>query len=245
MIAVVEGAVGAGKTYWVVDYLAKHLRYGGIAATNLSLSLPDLRRLTGRRLSSTQLLQISASTVPSQIPRGDLRGHGRRRVLVVLDEALNWFPSSTSKDEGLRCWSEWLRQSDKLGQDVFFIAQRFDRAAKWLRELAQLCISVKNFGQIRWLGIPVGRLLGLRRVSAYVRWDLTIQQRVGWGLYTLRPEVWRCYDTAVLYGFSASDNAYGNASGVWPSHYVPRLPIVIGFVFFGVSLLRYLWVAVV
>lgn len=239
MIAVVEGSVGAGKTYWVVKAVADHLRAGGIVCTNLSLNLSALRRYCGRRISNQQLLTATASMAPSAIPRGDLRGAGRRRVLVVLDEALNWFSSSRSKDEGLNSWQEWLRQSDKLGQDVYFIAQRFDRAAKWIRELAQICVSVKNFGQMRWLGLPLGRLLGLRHVSCYVRWDLTIQQRVGWGIYTLKPEVWECYDTAVLYGFQASDNAYTRISSVWPPHRVCRLPLWLSAVFFSVSLLRF------
>lgn len=224
MIAVVEGAVGAGKTYWTVDMLARHLRAGGIVATNLDLRLGPLRALTGRRLSSGQLLTVSADMSPFDIPRGDFRGGGRRKVVVVLDEALNWFPSSkeAGKDERGANWQTWLRQSDKLGQDVYFVAQRFDRAAKWLRELAQLCISVRNWGQIRWLGIPVGRLLGLRHVSTWCRYDLALRQSCGWGVYTLHSAVWMCYETAKLYGFPAAANAYDVDPGVWPRAPFPR-----------------------
>lgn len=240
MITVVEGAVGAGKTYWVVDQVSKHLRAGGIVATNLQLRLPELRRLTGRRLSGGQLLQVSAESSPFDIPRGDLRGHGGRKVLVVLDEALNWFPSGKSATDGGSPWPVWLRQSDKLGQDVYFIAQRFDRAAKWLRELAQLCVSVKNFGQIRFAGIPVGLLLGLRRLSGWCRYDLGLQQRIGWGVYVLRPAVWNCYETATLYGFPASDNAYEQSTGVWPPHRQNPVPLSLALLFFSVSSIRLL-----
>ena len=238
MISVVEGAVGAGKTYWAVDALASHLRRGGIVATNLSLNLQALRRLTGRRLSSRQLLVIDATMCPFDIPRGDLRGTGPRRVLVILDEALNWFPSSRDAQDSGKDWQVWLRQSDKLGQDVVFIAQRFDRAAKWLRELAQMCVSVRNFGQVRFLGIPVGRVLGLRHVSCWVRYDLTLRQRVGWGIYILNPDVWKCYDTAVLYGFPATSNAYDSDTGLWPPHRVSRVPVVLAASYFACGLTR-------
>lgn len=221
MITVVEGAVGAGKTYWVVREVAEHLRSGGIVASNLSLNLSNLRVLTGRRISSSQFIPLDATSSPFDIPRGDFRGSGRRKVMVVLDEALNWFASSKETNETGKNWQTWLRQSDKLGQHVFFVAQRFDRSAKWLRELAQLVVSVKNFGQLRFLGLPWGRYLGLSKVSAWVRWDLTLQQRVGWGLYVLNSQVWSCYDTAVLYGFPASCNAYESLS-VWPAHPFPR-----------------------
>lgn len=222
MIAVVEGAVGAGKTYYAVRMIVDHLRGGGVVATNLTLHKTALERATGRRLSKRQLLTISAETVPSTIPRGDLRGHGGRKVLVILDEALNWFASSSSKDETKRPWMEWLRQSDKLGQRVVFIAQAFDRSAKWIRELAQLVVSVRNLGQMRPLGIPIGKLLGLSHVSCAVTNDLTIMQRTGCEFYVLSPDIWTCYDTAVLYGFNASSNAYDSVR-LWPRHHLPVL----------------------
>lgn len=246
MITVVEGAVGAGKTYWAVSALSRHLKGGGIVATNLDLHLKPLRALTGRRLSSGQLLQISADMSPYDIPRGDFRGGGRRKVMVILDEALNWFPSSreaSDKDKG-KDWQVWLRQSDKLGQDVYFIAQRFDRAAKWLRELAQLCVSVRNWGQVRFLGMPIGRFLGLKYVSTWARYDLGLQQCVGWGVYTLHSEVWNCYETAKLYGFPASSNAYAVDPGVWPSVRRPRFAVAFLSAFALWGFLRLCWVLV-
>lgn len=245
MICVVEGAVGAGKTYYCVKMLAEHLKHGGIVATNLTLDLHALRRLTGRRLSSGQFLQIDATSDPRTIPRGDLRGHGSRRVLVILDEALNWFASSSSKDDPRRAsWGEWLRQSDKLGQTVVFVAQRFDRAAKWLRELAQLCYSVRNLGQLRLFGIPWGRVFGLKHLSVAVKYDLTINGRVGSDWYILRPEVWECYDTSVLYGFAASENAYARSTGLWPAvrHPVYAFVLLGAFALWGV--LRFAWSSV-
>lgn len=247
MISVVEGAVGAGKTYYCVKMIAEHLRSGGVVATNLVLDWKNLRSLTGRRISPLQFLTISAEADPRSIPRGDLRGHGKRKVLVVLDEALNWFPSSASAKEDTKksTWGEWLRQSDKLGQQVVFVAQRFDRAAKWLRELAQLCYSVRNLGQLKFLGISFGKLFALRRISLCVKYDLTLQQKVGVDWYILRPEVWNCYDTSVLYGFEASSNAYDNSIGVWPKHPFPRSIVIVLSAWCAWGFLRFLWVNLV
>lgn len=246
MIGVVEGAVGAGKTYYCVKMIADHLKRGGVVATNLVLDMHALRVLTGRRISPRQFIQINAESDPREIPRGDLRGHGSRRVLVILDEALNWFASSSAKDDPRKMtWGEWLRQSDKLGQVVWFVAQRFDRAAKWLRELSQLCISVRNLGQLKLLGIPWGRFLGLKRVSVAVRYDLTLQQRVGTDWYYLSPLVWKCYDTSVLYGFEASANAYDRTLGVFPPVRFPRLGFAVFALFATWGLLRLSWVSFV
>lgn len=240
MICVVEGAVGAGKTYYTVKMCADHLRNGGIVATNLDLHRDKFEHLVGRRLSSKQFLQITSDTDPATIPRGDLRGHGKRKVLVVLDEALNWFSSSASRDDSLKGpWSRWLRQSDKLGQQVVFVAQAFDRSAKWIRELAQLLYSVRRFGQMRWLGIPIGRLLGLGSVCVAVVYDLTLQQRTGAEFYVLRPEVWSCYETSVLYGFDASSNAYDGVL-IYPPHPFPSAPVALLSVWVVWGLLRVL-----
>lgn len=238
MILVVEGAVGAGKTYYCTKCIVDHLRRGGIVATNLDLNLPALRKATGRRLSKKQFLAVSADTDPACIPRGDLRGRGSRRVMVVLDEALNWFASSTSRDDSKRAWPEWLRQSDKLGQDVYFVAQAFERSAKWIRELAQICCSVKNLGQIRAAGIPVGKLLRLGKISCCVRYDLTIEQRVGVDFYILTPQIWDCYDTAKLYGFKSSNNAYDDLA-LWPAHPFPKWSFVFLGLYAGWGILRY------
>lgn len=228
MITVVSGKLGAGKSYDVADRIIQHLIRGGIVATNMSVDLEAIRKIYKRRLRDWQLIPLSADDDPRRIPRGDLRGAGRRRVLVVLDEALNWFESSaTAKDPRRATWGEWLRQSDKLGQDVIFIAQDFSRAAKWIRELAQLSDDVRNFGQIRMFGLPVGKWLHLGRVYIVVHADVKTRQVLGVTLGYINSNVWRCYRTAELYGFEAAQNAYLGHS-VAPRYNLP-LP-ALGFV---------------
>lgn len=242
MITVCQGKVGDGKSYHMMSLIARHLCNGGVVATNMSVNLDNVRANFGRAIQSRQLLLITATDSPFSIPRGDLRGRGRRRVMVVLDEALNWFASSGgAKDDRKATWGEWLRQSDKLGQDVYFIAQAFDRAAKWIRELAQTMISITNLRNFTFLKLPVGRMLCLRRVYAAAVYDVRAAFLVSWGLHIISPRVWECYDTSELYGFPASANAYQGLE-VWPPFKLPFWPLWLPFL--GV-LVGWVWLRVV
>lgn len=220
MITVVSGKLGAGKSYHVCKRTIAHLRAGGVVATNMAIDLDAIRRIYHRRVFDWQLLRVSAESDPRRIPRGDFRGAGRRRVMVVLDEALNWFASAvTASDPRRQTWGEWLRQSDKLGQDVFFIAQDFSRAAKWIRELAQVSADVRNFGQVRLWGMPIGKWLRLGRLYIVVHADVRTKQILGVSTGLIFSDVYRCYRTAELYGFDASDNAY--RYNVAPAYQLP------------------------
>lgn len=158
--------------------------------------------------------------------------------MVVLDEALNWFASSAgAKDERKSTWGEWLRQSDKLGQDVYFIAQNFERAAKWIRELSQVLISIKNLKNVTLFRLPVGKWLKMHLVYVAARYDLRAEMIVGWGLHYIDMAVCRCYETAELYGFPASANAYDGLT-VFPPFRLPVWPVVV-FVLF--VLLAWVW----
>lgn len=226
MIEVVQGKVGSGKSYHVAKRSIDHLKRGGVVATNMALDLDRIRRIYHRRIASWQLLKVDATSDPRKIPTGDLRGHGRRRVLVVLDEALNWFASEghANRDESKVRWMEWLRQSDKLGQDVVFIAQNFERAAKWIRELAAVATDVVNFGQVRLWGLPVGKWAHLHRCCMLVRWDVRSKTRLGVSLATLSPLVWDCYETAELYGFERAASAF--VADAWPPYRVPGVRLL-------------------
>lgn len=231
MITIVQGLVGDGKSYHVAKLVVDHLLAGGVVATNMTLHLDRISRNFSRRVNARQYIRIAAADSPFEIPRGDFRGRGRRRVMVVLDEALNWFASSSgAKDERKATWGEWLRQSDKLGQDVFFIAQAFDRAAKWIRELSQVLISIKNLRNATLLHIPLGKWFGFRRIYAATKVDVRAGVVCGWGVYLIESRVWECYETAELYGFPASGNAYEGLV-VPPAFRLPVWPLVLaGFV---------------
>lgn len=211
MITVVTGRLGSGKSYYACEMMIRHLVKGGVVATNMSLNPATIGHIWSRRLAPWQFVRVGADSDPMKIPRGDFRGMGNRRVLVVLDEALNWFESSTSKDPRRDTWGTWLRQSDKLGQDVVFVAQQFERAAKWIRELAALEARVSS---MRYFGIGplrLGKWLGLSKVAFVATFDVQGGNLSSWRFLLLNPSVWRCYRTSELYGFEASASAYVGA----------------------------------
>lgn len=239
MITVVVGGVGEGKSYWCNKMMIDHLCSGGIVATNMVLHLDRIAKNFHRRLNPRQYLKVTSSDDPRKIPRGDFRGSGRRRVVVVLDEALNWFASSASASDPRRAtWGEWLRQSDKLGQDVFFVAQSFERSAKWIRELAQRMILVKNLRNMTFLRFPVGRWLGFHNLSVVRSIDVKSEMTTGFECMVLHSAVWDCYRTAELYGFESAENAYDGLAIFPPAHF-PRLVFIIPVVAAGWSLVRY------
>lgn len=212
MITVVSGKIGSGKSLDCTRIIRNHLRRGGAVRTNMRLYRPALERSCGRRLYAWQFGQVDAATDPTEIPRGDFRGSGRgRRTLVVLDEALNWFDSEQSRGGGLKAsWSLWLRQSDKLGQDVYFVAQNFDRAAKWIRELAQINRDIVPIRSVNILGfIPIGAIVPFGSSFYLVRrYDVRSLVSLGTEIHRYTSSIWDCYDTSETYGFRASTSAY-------------------------------------
>lgn len=209
MIYVVTGKVGEGKSYHVFTLMVRHMLAGGVVATNMSVDLDRMRSNFKRRFAAWQLIKIDATSDPRTIPHGDFRGAGRRKVMVVLDEALNWFASQGgSKDERKATWGEWLRQSDKLGQEVYFIAQSFERAAKWIRELSQIALNICNFKSITFLRLPIGKWFHLESLYGVSTYDVRSQILLSWWCYQIKPQYYECYRTAELFGFSPGEAGY-------------------------------------
>lgn len=235
MIYVITGLVGSGKSYEACLLSIRHLLGGGVVATNMRLDPPAIQKIYHRKIADWQVLPLDARTSPAQIPHGDFRGTGTRRVMVVLDEALNWFESSRSlsSDDPRREWGVWLRQSDKLGQDVYFIAQSFQRAAKWIRELAQVRLNVVRFEQLQIGPIPIGKFLGVKRLNMVSIWDVPSNTFVGWRMRWINSSVWSCYRTAELYDFDPGRAAYvedAPARVSWPrwTWYLPIIALLWG-----------------
>lgn len=224
MVTVVSGKLGSGKSYDCVRRVRDHLASGGCVRTNISLDLAKVSRSLHRRLAPQQIGIVSPESDPKMIPIGDRRGRGSRRTIVLLDEALNWFQSSaaSSKDERKASWGEWLRQSDKLGQDVIFVAQNFERAAKWIRELAQVSVEVFALRDVKigmifplWLICPVFRKMYCCKIR-----DVRSGMVVGIELHRYSPTIWNLYDTSETFGFDAAESAY-DGMVLWPRYKSP------------------------
>ena len=234
MIHVVSGKTGFGKSYYMVMKIRDHLAGGGCVATNIALDHTSISKAVGRRLSPNQIIRIDADTDPRCIPSGDLRGHGTRKTWVVLDECLNWFQSQVGgKDSRKVSWSEWLRQSDKLGQQVFFIAQNFERAAKWIRELAAVSIEIFPLRDVRigmifplWLLFPPFKNMFCAKVR-----DVRSGMINGLSLHRYSPSVYRLYNTSETFGFVGASSAYDSVR-LWPRYRNPLRFVVLAFALF-------------
>ena len=233
MITIISGNLGAGKSFDCVRLIRDHIAAGGCVRTNIRLNLAQLSASVHRRLSPAQIGLVSADDDPKLIPTGDRRGHGSRRTIVLLDEALNWFQSSAGavKDERKKPWSEWLRQSDKLGQDVWFIAQRFDRTAKWIRELAQVSVEIFALREFKlgmvfplWLIFPP-----LKNMYCVKRRDVRSGQVIGLEIHPYSDKIKALYDTSETFGFVGAQSAYDGVR-LWPRYRSPvwALAVVLG-----------------
>lgn len=223
MITVVSGKVGYGKTLDCVRRVRDHVARGGCVCTNIKLDVAQIGRAVGRRLSKFQIQPLSADSDPATIPTGDRRGKGNRKTIVLLDEALNWFQSSGSgRDPRKLAWSEWLRQSDKLGQDVWFVAQNFERAAKWIRELAAISIEIFPLREIKiGMVFPLWLLFPPFRNMYCAKWrDCRSGMVTKLELHRYSSDVWKLYDTSETFGFVGAASAY-DAVRLWPPYKSP------------------------
>lgn len=235
MITVVSGKLGSGKSHDMVRLMRDHLGAGGCVCSNITLNASEIRAVVHRRVMQRQILRLDATMDPTTIPTGDRRGKGSRRTMVVLDEALNWFQSEGATESGevkerKRAWGEWLRQSDKLGQDVYFIAQNFERAAKWIRELAQVSREIVPLRSVHlfWF-LPLWWLMPfLRTTYAVVSWDVRSKQRLGVEFHRYTSRVWKLYDTSETFGFVGAASAY-DGLGIFPGYRPPLVPLLWSF----------------
>lgn len=215
MITIISGRLGCGKSYLAVKMMQEHLYKGGIVATNIRLkNMPP--RILGR------VIHISGDCHPTDLPSGDRRGHGKRRVMIVIDEALSWFgiADDHTKDYRKAVWADWLRHSDKLGQDIFLISQDWAQTVKWIRVLSQrvwFCHNSKNEKFLRHL--PFKFLYAAEKNTIDVENQVVglpakpIRTRI----YPLSKRVYKCYDTAETFESEKfeSENIYERYT-IWP-----------------------------
>jgi len=227
MIIVVSGKLGSGKSYETVRMMCDHLIRGGAVRTNISLDYLQISKGLARTLHSWQVGTLSATDDPKLIPTGDHRGsRHQRKTMVVLDEALNWFASKDARsDLNRETWGEWLRQSDKLGQDVYFIAQNFERSAKWIRELAHKMIEIIPLSDVKLLWIiPIWWLLPFfRKCYAVNVYDVRSKTRLGLSIHRYSSFYWRFYRTDETYGFVGASSAY--SGNIPPPFKLSPLPL--------------------
>lgn len=208
MITIISGRLGCGKSYLAVRMMQEHLYKGGIVATNIRL-----KNMAPRLLA--RVVHIDGNCLPTDLPSGDRRGHGKRRVMIVIDEALSWFgiADDPKRDSRKAVWADWLRHSDKLGQDIFLISQDWQQTVKWIRVLSQrvyFCHNSKNERFIRFF--PFTFLYAAEKNTIDVENQVAglPARPIRTRFYFLSKSVYNCYDTAETFESEkfVSENIY-------------------------------------
>lgn len=214
MVYGVYGALGGGKSYSMVSHALEQLRMGNAVVTNIKLR--D-EYLGANCIDASKYLFIEdfGTIDPWTLPEGDRRGSGGKfRVNIIIDEAGEWLDSyMDKKNDFLTKVASWLRQSDKKGQDVFFIVQ-FETllqarlrnvVARWLR-----CYDVSKF-KLPGIGLRLPPVL--RNFIVVSEFDGMAKEVIGRRWLPKSKSIYNAYDTAAFYGFSFQSSASSNRLG--------------------------------
>src|ERR1700677_4422161 len=201
MIEIFEGRIGGGKTYTAIERIANVLAQGEVVCTNIRLKWDGLRAMIAKRarveIEPDQVIQLGNDKISEfhrHVPWGDLRGSGKTRVLVVVDEAHLFF---NARDWGKanRELLAFLTQSDKVSVDVIFISQS---ALNIDKQFMRLVLFIWRFRDLSKWHVPG---LGIK-----YPFDQILQCQYDYDGNTLlnrwfrkkNTMVFNCYETAAL-----------------------------------------------
>ncbi|GEM_PF-4427275 len=152
MVYGVTGEIGGGKSRTCVRNMVNHIRGGGFVITNIDLhqdKICENFKLDPEKVAKRiDHVELGDDFNPFDWKHGDFRGQGNRRVMIVIDEAAEWL-SPDHNPKTAKLLSDFLRQTDKRGQDVYLIVQEASLLAKKGRVIAQRWIRVRNMAEWR------------------------------------------------------------------------------------------------
>ena len=211
MVFGVAGNLGGGKSLTCVRIMLESLRRGDYVTSNIKMKDDYLQRWQ-INASNYTFLPDFAKVDPWTLRSGSLRGSGgKKRSLIVVDEAGEWLDSySDARHRGqLADIASWLRQSDKLGQDVYFIVQFENLLHNRLRSIVHFWIICQDFAKWHLPGFPLLKIPILSRFCVASFYNGRSKECVK-RLWTLKsPLIYGAYETAAFFGnsFSSSENA--------------------------------------
>ncbi len=208
MVYAVTGKLGGGKSLTCVHLMLNALRAGHYVTSNIKLKDEYLKKWS-INASRYTFIEDFATVDPWTLRGGDLRGSGGNcRSMIVIDEAGEWLDSySDARHKGqLSDVASWLRQSDKLGQDVYFIVQFENLLHNRLRSIVHFWIICKDLQKIRLPFIPFSLPI-LRHFVCASYFDGRSKEMSN-RLWILKsPLLYDAYDTSAFFGNSYLNSA--------------------------------------
>lgn len=208
MVFAVTGKLGGGKSLTCVHLMLENLRRGNFVTSNIKLKDEYLKKW---EIDASRYTYIEdfATVDPWTLRSGDFRGSGGNcRSMIVIDEAGEWLDSySDARHKGqLADVASWLRQSDKLGQDVYFIVQFENLLHNRLRSIVHFWIVCKDCAKIRLPLLP----FSLPFISHFVcasYFDGRSKEMSNRIWILKSPLLYNAYDTAAFFGNSYLSSA--------------------------------------
>lgn len=209
MVYGVVGKLGGGKSFSCVWIMLQRLRRGDGVVSNIRLKDSYLAS-HGINASRYRYIEDFGQIDPWSLPNGDLRGSGGKfRVMICVDEAGEWLDSyGDARHKGqLSDVASWLRQSDKLGQDVYFIVQFETLLHARLRSIVARWIVCVDFDKFRFplVGLPPPKML--RQFIICSEYDGRSHDYLTRYWIPKNREVYDAYDTAAFFGQSFASSS--------------------------------------
>lgn len=205
MVFGVCGKLGGGKSLFCVRVMLDALRRGDFVTSNIRLK-DDYLRSNFINASNYTFIDDFSNIDPWTLRGGSFRGSGgKQRSLIVIDEAGEWLDSYRDARHGgqLTDVASWLRQSDKLGQDVYFIVQFENLLHNRLRSIVHYWVVCQDFAKWNLPLIPL-KIPILSRFCVASFYDGRKRECIN-RIWTLKGKwLYDAYDTAAFFGDSSS-----------------------------------------
>lgn len=156
-LKLVTGNLGGGKTSYVAELIAYHLRDGGYVATNIELRLDEIAewiRSEGFVFDPSRVIILKGDLDQfyAQIPRGS----PERVVMVAIDEAAITGFNSRDFAKLDRTVFNFCTLARKLDVGMWWVTQRPQFFDKQLRELCVALIDCRDMRQFKlWGFVPL------------------------------------------------------------------------------------------
>jgi zona occludens toxin (predicted ATPase) len=177
VIYLVDGTLGAGKTYYALRQIEAALGAGKVVVTNVTLRDDWAERVArgnpARRISRTAIARraelyrsrLLVADSLADVMRVRVHGKGEGRAVVVLDEAHRWLNA--------RLWNagrgrdqdpdaivrgdvvSWLSSTRHYGMDVYLISQHIEDIDKQVRNRVEYRVRLRNLKRVKVAGVRV------------------------------------------------------------------------------------------